>query len=204
MKVGILGGTFDPIHNGHLIIGEYARTSLNLDKVIFIPSGKHPFKDNKEITNPEKRCKMIELAIKSNPFFQVSTIEIERTGINYTIDTIKYLNDKYKEDEIYFIIGSDILFQIEKWYKFKELVGLCKFILFYRLDKDEEKTVEKLNELKTQYNMDINQIYSPIFPVSSTEIRQRVEDNISIKYLVEEKVEKYILENAIYKEKTNE
>lgn len=204
MKIGILGGTFDPIHNGHLIIGEYARVSANLDKVIFMPSGIHPFKDNKKVTDSKKRSRMIELAIKSNPYFRISTIEIERAGINYTIDSLRCLKEQYKDNEIYFIIGSDILFQIEKWKEFGNLIRLCKFILFYRIGKDEEKIVEKIQELKTKYNMNIDKIHSPIFPISSTEIRQRVEQGISIKYLVQENVEKYILENNIYKEETYE
>lgn len=203
MRIGILGGTFDPIHNGHLIMGEYARISAKLDKVIFIPSGTHPFKDNKKITSANKRCKMIKLAIKSNPYFEISTIEIERTGINYTIDTIKYFKEQYKGDEIYFIIGSDILFEIEKWNKFEELIQLCTFILFYRIDK-EEKTDKKIHELKIAYNMNVKKVDSPIFPISSTEIRERAEQNISIKYLVEESVEKYIFENNIYRKEKYE
>ena len=122
MKIGVLGGTFDPIHHGHIIIGEFARISMDLDKVIFIPSGRHPFKDNKEITDPKIRCKMVELAIESNPYFEISTIEIEKAGINYTIDTIRDLKDQYKDAEIYFIIGSDILFEIEQWKEFEEII----------------------------------------------------------------------------------
>ena len=203
MKIGVLGGTFDPIHKGHLIIGEFARISAKLDKVIFIPSGTHPFKDNEVITDPKIRCKMVELAIKSNPYFEVSTIEIERTGINYTIDTIRYLKQEYKEAEIYFIIGSDILFEIEKWYKFEKLIKLCQFILFYRTDK-EEKISEIINKLKSRYNINIKKVNSPLLPISSTEIRQRVKQGKSIKYLVEENVEKYILENNIYGEEAYE
>lgn len=204
MKIGILGGTFDPIHKGHLIIGEYARVSNELDKVVFIPSGRHPFKNNEKITDPEKRLEMLQLATKSNPYFQISTIEIERTGISYTIDTIRDVKKQYKEDEIYFIIGSDILFEIEKWKEFKELIKLCKFILFYRIDEDEEEILKKINELKNSYEMEIKKIEAPIFPISSTEIRERVKKGLSIKYLVQEEVENYILRNCIYRGEDNE
>lgn len=204
MKIGVLGGTFDPIHKGHLIIGEFARTSAKLDKVIYIPSGTHPFKNNKKITNSKIRSKMVELAIESNPYFEISNIEIEREGINYTIDTLKYLKDKYKEAEIYFIIGSDILFEIEKWNEFEKLVNLCKFILFHRIDNDEKKLSNKIQKLETKYNMNIKRVNAPVLSISSTEIRERVKKDKSIKYLVENSVEKYILENNIYREETNE
>lgn len=199
MKIGVLGGTFDPIHKGHLIIGEIARISAELDKVIFIPSGTHPFKNNKAITDSKERCQMVQLAIKSNPYFEISTFEMERTGVNYTIDTIRYLKEKYKETEIYFIIGSDILFEIEKWYKFKELIKLCKFIVFSRTDRAKEIS-KIIDKLETTYNINIKKVNSPVLPISSTEIRERVKDGKSIKSFVEESVEKYILENNIYGE----
>lgn len=135
MKIAVMGGTFDPIHNGHLIVAEYVRTSLKLDKVIFIPSGVHPFKNNKNITEGKKRLDILSLAIKSNEYFDISTMEINREGITYTIDTIKELKEIYKEDAVYFIIGSDIIFEIEKWKGFEELIELCKFILLYRPGK---------------------------------------------------------------------
>ena len=204
MKIGVLGGTFDPIHHGHIIIGEFARISMDLDKVIFIPSGRHPFKDNKEITDPKIRCKMVELAIESNPYFEISTIEIEKAGINYTIDTIRDLKDQYKDAEIYFIIGSDILFEIEQWKEFEELIKLCKFILFIRRDKDKEKISKMIQKLEREYNMNIKPVNAPISPISSTEIRQRVKEGKSIKHLVRDNVEGYIMENKIYGEDINE
>lgn len=204
MKIGILGGTFDPIHTGHLIIGEYARISMGLDKVVFIPCGTHPFKNKDRVTSNEKRCEMIELAIKSNPYFEISTMEMERTGVNYTIDTIKNLKKEYKNSEIYFIIGSDILFQIEKWKDFEELFKMCKFILFHRIDEEKEEILKKTNTLKKLYNMNIEKIEAPIFPISSSEIRERIKKGLSIKYLVKEEVEKYILKNNLYKEKPDE
>lgn len=203
MKIGILGGTFDPIHKGHLIIGEYARVYAELDEVVFMPSGTHPFKDNKKITSAKKRCEMIQLAIKSNPYFKISNIEMETIGINYTIDTIRCLKKQHKEDEFYFIIGSDILFEIEEWKEFEELLEICKFILFYRID--EEKSIsKKIKQLKILYKMNITKIETPIFPISSTEIREKAKKNISIKYLVQEDVENYIWRNNLYKEELYE
>lgn len=198
MKIGIMGGTFDPIHNGHLIIGEYARTSLNLDKVIFIPSGIHPFKENKNITLSNKRLDMISLAIKSNPNFELSSIEIDRKGITYTVDTILDLKKDYEKDEIYFIIGSDIPFQIEKWKDFHVLIHLVKFILFNRTGQDNEEINNKIKELESLYEIQLEKIQSPLIEISSTEIRDRVKNKLSIKYLVPESVEEYILKNNLY------
>ncbi len=198
MKIGIMGGTFDPIHNGHLIIGEYSRTSLNLDKVIFIPSGIHPFKENKNITLSNKRLDMISLAIKSNPNFELSSIEIDRKGITYTVDTILDLKKDYEKDEIYFIIGSDIPFQIEKWKDFHVLIHLVKFILFNRTGQDNEEINNKIKELESLYEIQLEKIQSPLIEISSTEIRDRVKNKLSIKYLVPESVEEYILKNNLY------
>lgn len=198
MKIGIMGGTFDPIHNGHLIAAEYARSALSLDKIIFIPSGVHPFKNNKNISESNKRIDMISLAIKSNKSFKTSPIEINRNGTTYTIDTIRELREEYIDDEIYFIIGSDILFEIEKWKGFPELIHLCKFILLHRPGVEEKKINMKIQELLSSYNIEMEKVQSPLIEISSTEIRHRVRDKLSIKYLVPELVEDYILKNNLY------
>ncbi|WMM23539.1 nicotinate-nucleotide adenylyltransferase [Tissierella sp. MB52-C2] len=198
MKIAVMGGTFDPIHNGHLIVAEYVRTSLKLDKVVFIPSGVHPFKNNKNITEGKKRLDILSLAIKSNEYFDISAMEINREGITYTIDTIKELKKIYKEDEVYFIIGSDIIFEIEKWKGFEELVGLCKFILLYRPGKNEDKIENRIEELKKLYGLEFTRVEAPLIEISSTEIRERVKEDLSIKYLVPEIVEDYIYKHKLY------
>lgn len=198
MNIGIIGGTFDPIHNGHLIIAEYARTSLNLDKVLFIPSGIHPFKDNKNITDAKDRMDMILLAIDSNLCFELSTLEIARTGITYTIDTIISLKDKYPEDELYFIFGTDIVFELDKWKRIEELSGLCNLVLLDRPGKEEKEVYKKIKELRYLNNVHIEKIKSPIIDISSTEIRERVGNNLSIRYLVPESVREYIAKNKLY------
>lgn len=198
MKIGIIGGTFDPIHTGHLIIGEYARTSLKLDKVIFIPVGIAPHKDNKKISNSKTRSKMIDLAIKSNPYFHQSLIEIEREKVAYTIDTIISLRKEYREDELYFIIGGDCVFQIESWKDSEKLMKLCKFIVLDRGFKSKEKINKQIIKLRTLYKADIERINSPIIEISSTEIRSRIKNNLGIKYLVPEVLEEYINENKLY------
>ncbi|NLY85062.1 MAG: nicotinate-nucleotide adenylyltransferase [Tissierellia bacterium] len=200
MKIGILGGSFDPIHMGHLILGENVRDSLKLDKVIFIPTGINPFKGNRNTTSPTQRLEMIKLAIESNPHFTISTIEIEREGISYTIDTIKSLKGRYKEDDLYFIIGSDIIFQIEKWKDIQQLFKLCKFALVNRPGKELKEIDNKVEELSLKYNIFFERISSPFIDISSTDIRNRVRKKQSIKYLVPPKVEDYIIKHKLYVE----
>ncbi len=115
-KIGIMGGTFNPIHFAHLILAESAYEELNLDKILFMPSKKPPHKLNESIESDEHRIQMIQLAIKSNPHFDLSCVELEREGITYTADTLEELNRNYPQDEFYFIIGADSLFQIEDWW----------------------------------------------------------------------------------------
>lgn len=198
MKIGIIGGTFDPIHYGHLIIGEYARTSLKLDKVIFIPVGIAAHKDNKKITNAKTRVKMINIAIESNPYFQQSLIEIEIDRVAYTIDTLTSLKEKHPEDELHFIMGGDSVFQIESWKDSKKLMKLCKFIVLDRGFRSKVDLREKIAQLQNLYGIEIEEINSPIIEVSSTEIRNRVKNNLSIKYLLPEVLENYIIRNKLY------
>ena len=198
MKIGIMGGTFDPIHTGHLIIGEYARTTLDLDKIIFIPVGLPPHKDNSKVSTSSKRLEMTKLAISSNSYFYLSSIEVDRKEITYTIDTIKELKNIYKEDELYFVIGGDSLFEIEKWKDFDQLIKLCKFVVLERPGRTKEEIEQKKIELKLSYKIELEKIYSPLIDISSTEIRERVKNNLSIKYLVPESVEAYIMYHKLY------
>lgn len=198
MKIGIMGGTFDPIHTGHLIIGEYARTTLDLDKIIFIPVGLPPHKDNSKVSTSSKRLEMTKLAISSNSYFYLSSIEVDRKEITYTIDTIKELKKIYKEDELYFVIGGDSLFEIEKWKDFEQLIKLCKFVVLERPGRTKEEIEQKKIELKLSYKIELEKIYSPLIDISSTEIRERVKNNLSIKYLVPESVEAYIMYHKLY------
>jgi len=203
LKIGIMGGTFDPIHFGHLIMAEYARETLDLDKVIFVPTGIHPLKVNKAISPSHIRVEMISLAIESNSCFEVSTIEIDKEGISYTIDTLRLLKGKYKSSELYFILGTDILFEIEKWKDFRQLSRICKLVLFHRAGDTDSIVEDKIRQLKMQYGLKFEKIESPKIEISSTEIRNRVFNNKSIKYMLPQNVEEYIAGNNLYKGDTN-
>jgi len=200
MKIGIMGGTFDPIHIGHLILAERVRDSKELDQVIFIPTGVNPLKKDKNISSSVHRLEMLRLAIESNPYFSISTIEIERGGLSYTIDTLRALRVKYKDDDLYFIIGSDIIFQLEKWKDFKELFKLCKFILVDRPGNEYKEIDEKIQEININYQLSFERITLPLMDISSSDIRNRVKSKKSIKYLVPTNVEDYIKKHKLYLE----
>lgn len=141
---------------------------------------------------------MIDLAIGSNPYFHQSLIEVQRDRVAYTIDTITSLKKEYKEDELYFIIGGDSLFELESWKDSGRLIKACKFVVLDRGYRTKKDIDEKIIELKTLYKMEIEKIESPIIEISSTEIRNRIKDNLGIKYLVPEPLESYILNHKLY------
>ncbi len=194
MKIGIFGGTFNPPHIGHLIVAEYIREEAKLDKVIFIPCSTPPHKQDKNylsrIASPEHRFEMVKIAIKGNPYFEVSDIEIKRGGISYTIDTINQLIEKFKNDEFYLLIGADQFKEFHTWRSPYEIVKKVKLIVFNRpnyIIPDTE--FSKFAEFITVPNIEI----------SASSIRKRIKDGKSIKYLVPDEVEKYIYANGLYR-----
>lgn len=196
MKIGVIGGTFDPIHMGHLIMGDYARDYLKLDLVLYIPVGLPSHKEG--VTPSEIRMEMVNLAIGDNEYFESSHVDIIRDKETYTIDTIKDLKILYPLDEIYFIIGADSLYTIESWKDFKILKDMCKFVVLERGYQSEISLDMKLKYFKEVYDVSIIRIKSPIIEISSTEIRDRVKMGLSIRYLVYPKVEDYILREGLY------
>ncbi len=198
MKVGIMGGTFDPIHNGHLILAEHSRIQFDLARVLFIPTGKPPHKGQKDISSVNYRYDMTLLAINTNPYFFLSPIEIQREGITYTIDTIRYLQYKHEDMDFYFILGADSFCDIDKWKDYRELLSLCKFIVAKRPDWNNDKLEDKIKELNKIYNDSIYLLETPLINISSTEIRDKMKKKSSIKYLVPETVELYIKKNGLY------
>lgn len=199
MKIGIMGGTFNPIHNGHLLIGEYARTELQLSKVLYIPTGEPGHKSRVSVASSSDRYEMVTLAIEDNPYFEGSDMEVCRRGITYTLDTIKELIKEYDDlAEFYFIIGEDSLFTLETWKKFKELSRLCRFVVFKRKPRQDGEILEKIAYLNSEYVMDIIYLKSPLMEISSTDIRDRVRLGKSIKYQVPKVIEQYIHLNDLY------
>lgn len=199
-RYGIMGGTFDPIHIGHLVIAEEARNKFNLDKVIFVPSGNPPHKDLNKVTNAIDRYEMTLIATLDNPNFEVSTIELKKNEKTYTVDTLKDLINSCKEEtEFYFITGADAILDLPNWKSVDELLELCNFVAATRPGFNLSKMEESIKNLEKKYNKTIYTITVPSLKVSSTDIRNRIKMGSSVKYLLPLSVENYILKNNLYK-----
>lgn len=198
MRLGIMGGTFDPIHLGHLAMAESVRENFLLDEILFIPSARPPHKVEQNITPEVHRLMMTFLATQSNEKFQVSPLEILREGLSYTLDTMNQLEKKFGEDtELFFIIGADSMIDLPKWHKSQELVAKVHFIATTR--PGVEVNLEEVKKFFGEDAKNIFQIAVPGLEISSTDIRERVKNGRSIKYLVPEVVEEYILKENLYK-----
>ncbi|GKX28745.1 putative nicotinate-nucleotide adenylyltransferase [Vallitalea longa] len=197
--IGIMGGTFDPIHYGHLILAQYVLDNMKLDKILFIPSGVSYLKSNRKVSDKIHRLNMTKLGILNNDEFELSTIEIDRKGNTYTVDTIDELNDKYPFNTYYFIIGADSLFDLVKWKDHKRLFKICNFIVANRgATYTDIQLNDEIHMLQTRYDANITLVRIPDIEISSSEIRNRVKDKLSIRYLLPENVEKYIGINKLY------
>ncbi len=199
MKVGICGGTFDPVHLGHLTVAEMVRCEFGLDKILFIPSGKPPHKNLDSVTDPIHRLKMVQCAVSTNPNFEAVSIEVERGGYTYTVDTLNQLHELYPEGtEFYYIIGADVVMDLLKWKKAEEVFTLTSFIALMRPGFQDEEFKTRINYLQSKYGVDIIGFEAPLIEISSTFIRDRVKCGKSVKYFVTEPVEMYIKENKLY------
>lgn len=194
MKIGIFGGTFDPIHNAHMIIAQYAKEQFVLDRLIFIPCGNPPHK--KSMTDKTIRFCMTRLAVGDE--FEISDYEVMREEYSYTLSTLQHFKNEYPEDEIYLIIGEDSLGDIEKWHKPQEILKLCTLLVFPR--KSKEELLKKIEYTKTAIGGEIFPIDAPIFEISSTHIRNRLKSGKSVRYMLPKKVLEYIEENDLYRE----
>lgn len=200
-KIGIMGGSFDPIHMGHLMMSEYVRSELDLDEVLFVPTGNPPHKQI-GILEAEKRLEMVKIAIADNPHFTVSDLEVQKKGISYSVDTVLELKALYPEDEFYFLIGSDLLPQLKSWKRFDELATEIEFVLSIRPGFDtitKEDMVHEIADLKEDYGARVTVIETPLYEISSTQIRQRIRDHRSVRYLVKQEVISKIEEAGYYR-----
>lgn len=197
LKIGVLGGTFDPIHNAHLATVEFIRCKYNLDKVILIPSGDPPHK-TWNITNKYDRYNMVLLAIHNNKDFLAFNTEIEKKGKTYTVDTLRYLNEKYPGAEIFFVTGADAICDIEEWKDVEENFKLATFIAATRPGISLLKAQDQIENLEKKYNANIISVYVPSLDISSTYIRDQLKVGKTVRYLVPETVQRYIIEQNLY------
>ncbi len=197
-RIGIMGGTFNPIHQGHLILAEQAREYCELDEVLFVPSGNSYMKDSDEILDGKTRISMTALAIEDNPFFALSSMEVEREGATYTCETIRELIGTQPRAEYYFILGADALFSIESWKEPEEIFKSCILVAAARDSQDTFSLTEKAMELQTKYQAGIVILPERKIDISSTEIRSRIRKGKSVRYMMPEKVFHYITGKKLY------
>ena len=193
-RIGVLGGSFDPIHIGHLLIAEIIREELGFQKVLFIPAKIHPLKNNTQITAPEHRLKMVELAVASNPYFQVSDIEIRSRRVSYTVDTIRELKQQYPQSDyrLYFLMGQDNVNQLHLWKDPHVLVRECQIIAFGRPGFQPATSADP-------YLQFIQFLRIPLLEISATEVRERLRRGRSVRYMVPDPVMAYIRRHRLYR-----
>lgn len=197
-KKGILGGTFDPFHNGHMNIAYESLYKLMLDEIIFMPAGNPPHKTDKIITSPEIRYEMIKKSILGEEKFKVSHYEIDKKGYSYTYKTLEYIKSVEKNTELFFITGADCLMYVDKWKCPEQIFKNSNFVVFNRSGYDKNNIIEKKNEIEQKYKNEIIFINIPLLDISSTEIREKVKKCEEIKYLVPKEVYDIIKINKLY------
>lgn len=196
MRTGIMGGTFDPIHYGHLLAAEEARRILNLERLIFVPTGDPPHKINNRVTPGEDRYAMTLLATAGVLEYSVSRTEIDRQESSYTIDTLReFVQSGINPSELFFITGLDAMLSITTWFEFEKIPELCTLVTARR----PGYPVDGIERLPKFIRDDLKYIEIPQFAISSTEIRERVRQNKGIRFLVPHLVEIYIMSNNLYK-----
>jgi nicotinate-nucleotide adenylyltransferase len=201
VNIGVLGGTFDPIHIGHLIIAEQVRVKLKLSKVLFVPAGQPWLKVNHGIAPQNHRVEMVRSAIAANPFFELCTLEVERPGTSYTVDTIMALREQLgAQTSLFFILGYDSLSELALWKEPSKLVQICQLVAVPRLGSN----LPDLKSLETRIpgvTNSVVQLELPIIEISSSQIRAYLAQGLSIRYLIPDGVEKYIAEQKLYSER---
>ena len=197
-KTGILGGTFNPIHNGHIALAKTALEAETLDEVILMPSGQSYLKSQMQVLDAKNRYEMVKLAVKEEPFLSVSDMEIKRPGNTYTYETLLQLKETAPHNQFYFIVGADNLFSIENWKRPEEIFANCILLAAVRDNKSTDRLLEKCCELKDKFQADIRLLPFENTPISSTQIRERVSLGQSISDFVPEPVETYIHKNQFY------
>lgn len=198
-KIGILGGTFDPVHYGHLLIAQSAAEEFLLDEVIFLPTGKSPHKSASQVTEPDLRCEMVQIAIEGNPKFSISTIEANNSVVNYTYMTLQKFHHMYQDAQLFFIMGEDALDDFLEWKRPDEICQLASVLVAVRNEIGTELK-GKIDRMNKMLSSDIHMLHAPNFSISSREIRERIYSGKSVKYMLPDQVNAFIQAHFLYKE----
>lgn len=200
MKIGIMGGTFDPIHNGHLMLGKAALEQFLLDEVWFMPNGNPPHKKSSAIqSDVKRRAEMTELAIKDYPYFRLELYEAKKESISYSWETLEFFTKTRTEDDFYFIVGADSLFAIETWARPERIFAVCTILAAYRNNIDTPcKMQMQIEYLREKYRAKIQLLEAPLMKISSHELRKMLTAGESVSGFLPERVEKYIKKEGLY------
>lgn len=198
-KVGLMGGTFDPIHIGHLILGETAYEQFHLDRVVYMPAGNPPHKRHREgRATDEERYEMVQLAIRSNPHFAISDFEMNEDGYSYTYRTLEAIKKAHPDCDLYFIIGADSLFDFDTWREPQRICDNCTLIVATRNHTAAALLDEQIEHVRRKYHAGIEKLESENIDCSSNMIRSWISEGRSIRYYVADPVREYIRKNGIY------
>lgn len=198
-KIALFGGTFDPIHLGHVNLAQAAVEKCGLDQLIFVPNYISPFKQDRQVTSGVERSEMIQIALRTHPKFALSTYELERTGPSYTYDTLRHFREVWPDTEIHFVIGFDSVLTIDTWYHGEDILREYPLITAVRPGVPREEAFRRIEKYRANYGSRIQMMNIEPFDVSSSEIRQMVQRGERITELVPPAVEKYIEEHGLYR-----
>ncbi len=199
MNIGVLGGTFDPIHNGHLLLAEEVRAKLNLAETLFVPAGQPWLKADNHISSAERRVEMVRLAIADKPYFKMETLEVDRPGPSYTVDTIAELKARRGSgDQLFFILGADNLAELPLWWEPSRLISMCHLVVVPRPDYPLP-SLKALAAIIPGLSQKVMLMDKPEIDISASAIRGRVARGLSIHHLVPEPVELYIQQHELYR-----
>lgn len=202
-KIGILGGTFDPVHYGHLAIGQLALEVCQLDELYFVPTGKPPHKLSSEVTSANNRYEMLRIAVSVHPQFSICDYEIKRDSPSYTQNLLLYFREQFPEDELHLVMGADLFHELELWYHYQELFSLAHLVIMNRENSDPVSLEEKAELFRRNFQASITLVSGIRLQVSSSMIRKRVRDKHTIRYLTPDTVVRYIEDKQLYQKQVN-
>ncbi|MGN0612381.1 MAG: nicotinate (nicotinamide) nucleotide adenylyltransferase [Porcipelethomonas sp.] len=198
-RIGLFGGSFNPIHNGHINLAVSVKDELLLDRVIFIPSGTAPHKSSEEYADAADRLEMCRLAVEDHPGFEVSDFEVSRTGKSYSIYTVRHFRELYPDDELFLMVGSDMLLSFESWYKYEEILRNVTLAAVSRSGTDFDELYNIAKRLGGCGKVIV--VNNSVVPVSSTKLRKMIKNNENLSCYLNEKVVEYIMLRYLYSKK---
>ncbi len=199
-RIGIMGGTFNPIHYGHLLLAETAYHQFEMDEILIMPTKNTYYKRMNQLVSEEDRVNMVSVAISDNPHFVLSREEVDRDGTTYTVDTLRKLTQTMPDAEFYFIMGADSLYHMETWKDVEDILSMAVIVVAGRgMDGSGSSLNSQIEYMENKYECEVYRLFSPVMEISSNDIRRRVAEGESIRYLLPDSVAEYIREHGLYR-----